>query len=460
MSYTTFYLCLTFALGYIFFGVESYVPVGRIGQSSILIGNKIYYFGGITDVGASDDAFYLDLSQSFNIVNPPWTQMPNIPFGSSWASVALDNSNNADIYLFGGMMFDVTTQKDSFKSFVYKFNVNSLSWNIPNVGGTAPSRRIEMKAISDNSGKIYIFGGASNSLVSASTRTFPNDMITFNIAGPSWSINTAVNGLATYSATLLSNGIIVYVGGLSPFNGNNNVIRIADISQILLFDTNSLTWSMNSARITATIPVESRQRHSAVLAPDDQIIIYGGTRTINNIDFNQVSPDVLVIDTKKDPFEITAPEVSTNIGKFPTLTAHSADLYGNYMIVAFGNITRQNAEPLGRNEKIYVMDIRNFTWINSLELTNQANNNKTTSSSGSQSSNNDKTTIILASVLGVLGGALIITAGFFAYRFISKRKTEKEVPSFFGSNFDRYDDDAGVPGTPVESRYNEFERFK
>ncbi|PKY43847.1 hypothetical protein RhiirA4_457942 [Rhizophagus irregularis] len=438
MSYTTFYLCLTFALGYIFFGVESYVPVGRIGQSSILIGNKIYYFGGITDVGASDDAFYLDLSQSFNIVNPPWTQMPNIPFGSSWASVALDNSNNADIYLFGGMMFDVTTQKDSFKSFVYKFNVNSLSWNIPNVGGTAPSRRIEMKAISDNSGKIYIFGGASNSLVSASTRTFPNDMITFNIAGPSWSINTAVNGLATYSATLLSNGIIVYVGGLSPFNGNNNVIRIADISQILLFDTNSLTWSMNSARITATIPVESRQRHSAVLAPIDQIIIYGGTRTINNIDFNQVSPDVLVIDTKKDPFEITAPEVSTNIG----------------------NITRQNAEPLGRNEKIYVMDIRNFTWINSLELTNQANNNKTTSSSGSQSSNNDKTTIILASVLGVLGGALIITAGFFAYRFISKRKTEKEVPSFFGSNFDRYDDDAGVPGTPVESRYNEFERFK
>ncbi|CAG8657745.1 5478_t:CDS:2 [Rhizophagus irregularis] len=426
MSYTTFYLCLTFALGYIFFGVESYVPVGRVGQSSILIGNKIYYFGGITDVGVSNDAFYLDLSQSFNIVNPPWTQMPNIPFGSSWASVALDNSNNADIYLFGGMMFDVTTQKDSFKSFVYKFNVNSLSWNIPNVGGTAPSRRIEMKAVSDNSGKIYIFGGASNSLVGAPTRTFPNDMITFNIAGPLWSINTAVNGLATYSATLLSNGIIVYVGGLSPFNGNNN-----------------------SARITATIPVESRQRHSAVLAPDDQIIIYGGTRTTDGVDFNQVSPDVLVIDTKKDPFEITAPEVSTNIGKFPTLTTHSADLYGNYMIVAFG-----------RSEKIYVMDIRNFTWINSLELTNQANNNKTTSSSGSQSSNNDKTTIILASVLGVLGGALIITAGFFAYRFISKRKTEKEVPGFFGSNFDRYDDDAGVPGTPVESRYNEFERFK
>ncbi|POG81367.1 hypothetical protein GLOIN_2v1835026 [Rhizophagus irregularis DAOM 181602=DAOM 197198] len=90
-------------------------------------------------------------------------------------------------------------------------------------------------------------------------------MITFDIADSSWSINTAVNGRATYSATLLSNGIIVYVGGLEPFNGNNDVVLIADISKILLFDTNSLTWSMNSARITASIPVENRQRHSAVL---------------------------------------------------------------------------------------------------------------------------------------------------------------------------------------------------
>jgi hypothetical protein len=46
---------------------------------------------------------------------------------------------------------------------------------------------------------------------------------------------------------------------------------------------------------------------------------------------------VLVLDTKKDPYEIRAPAVSTNIGKFPTLTGHTANLFGNYMIVAFGN---------------------------------------------------------------------------------------------------------------------------
>ncbi|RGB41480.1 hypothetical protein C1646_752029, partial [Rhizophagus diaphanus] len=112
----------------------------------------------------------------------------------SWASVALDSSNNTEVYLFGGIMFDVNTQKDSFKSLIYKFNINSISWNIPTVSGTAPSRRIEMKAISDNSGKIYIFGGAANFLIGAPTRTFFSDMITFDIADSSWSINTAVNG--------------------------------------------------------------------------------------------------------------------------------------------------------------------------------------------------------------------------------------------------------------------------
>ncbi|PKY23795.1 hypothetical protein RhiirB3_471648 [Rhizophagus irregularis] len=382
MSYKSFYLFLIFALKYIFFGVESYIPVGRIGHSSILIGNKIYYFGGITDVGASlNDVFYLDLSQPFNVANPPWIKITDIPFGSSWGSVALDNSNNTEVYLFGGITDDVNTQKDSFKSFVYKFNINSLSWNIPAVSGIAPSRRIEMKAISDNSGKIYIFGGAANLLVGAQTRTFFSDMIIFDIADSSWSINTAVNGRATYSATLLSNGIIVYVGGFEPFNGNNDVVLIADISKILLFDTNSLTWSTKSAKITASIPVENRQRHSAVL----------------------------------------------------------------------GNTTHKDDEPsLGKNGIIYVMDIRNFTWINSLD---QAADNKTlkTSSPVSQS-NKNKLKLLLATAFGISGGLLALTGGFFVYRWINIKKREKDhAPGFFGSN-----DDDSIPGTPTDDNLSSY----
>ena len=68
---------------------------------------------------------------------------------------------------------------------------------------------------------------------------------------------------------------------------------------------------------------------SYLKAPNGQIIIFGGTRSTANIVFAQVSPDVIVLDTKKDPPEITVPTVSTNIGKFPSLTAHTANLYEN-----------------------------------------------------------------------------------------------------------------------------------
>ena len=87
-NFNTFYLCLIFTFCYILFGVESYVPAGRVGHSSILVGNKIYFFGGATPYVTTNESFYLDLSQSFNVTNPPWTQVNGLPFESSFATVA------------------------------------------------------------------------------------------------------------------------------------------------------------------------------------------------------------------------------------------------------------------------------------------------------------------------------------------------------------------------------------
>jgi len=73
------------------------------------------------------------------------------------------------------------------------------------------------------------------------------------------------------------------------------------------------------------------------LAPNGQIVIYGGShQTVNFINVKS-SPDLIVLDTQKTPYEFTVPNVSTNIGTYPSLVAHSANLFGNYMIVAFGN---------------------------------------------------------------------------------------------------------------------------
>ena len=60
------------------------------------------------------------------------------------------------------------------------------------------------------------------------------------------------------------------------------------------------------------------------------IIIYGGVTYTHS----QVTPDLAVLNT--ETFEWTAPSVSSNIGDVPSLTCHSANLFENYMIVAFG----------------------------------------------------------------------------------------------------------------------------
>ena len=76
----------------------------------------------------------------------------------------------------------------------------------------------------------------------------------------------------------------------------------------------------------------------SIKAPNDQIIIFGGI-TDNYV---RPSPDIAVLNTKTEPFEWIATSVSSNIekiDKFPSLTGHTANLVGNYMIVAFGKLS-------------------------------------------------------------------------------------------------------------------------
>ncbi len=88
-----------------FFDVEPFFPIGRIAHSSILVGNKIYFFGGIISNSISNELFYLDVSQPFIVANPSWVELSGIPFKSVFATVALNDVNNdPNIYLFGGFI--------------------------------------------------------------------------------------------------------------------------------------------------------------------------------------------------------------------------------------------------------------------------------------------------------------------------------------------------------------------
>src|ERR1043166_7261516 len=99
MPYHNYVLFYLFFITYLFLEVESSTSAGRLAHTSVLVGDKLYFFGGITDTssGSSNEVFYLDVSQPFNIQAPSWndlTPSAGIPFKSSWATASLSNINN------------------------------------------------------------------------------------------------------------------------------------------------------------------------------------------------------------------------------------------------------------------------------------------------------------------------------------------------------------------------------
>ena len=243
MPYHNYVLFYLFFITYLFLEIKSFTPAGRSAHSSVLVGKKIYFFGGVLDSKfCSNEVFYLDVSQPFNIQVPLWNDLiPNagIPFKSCWGTVSLSDINNEQtIYLFGGVNEDIITNTDNFKSIIHSFKLNSLSWNIPTVNGIPPERRREMNSVIDNTGKMYIFSGGADEIVGSPTTRFFNDTVIFNTVELSWSIiNSLVIARAGHTATILPNGIIVYIGGF------DSSAKTINISQITLYNTKSMTWT-------------------------------------------------------------------------------------------------------------------------------------------------------------------------------------------------------------------------
>jgi N-acetylneuraminic acid mutarotase len=242
-NYISFYL---FFFIYFFLEIESFVPARRYAHSSILVRNKLYFLGGGSGTASlggicSNEVFYLDVTQSFNVEVPPWnvlTSNSGIPFRSCWGTVSL--VDNQTIYLIGGLMHNIFTDNDAYVSFVYSFSLASLTWTVPTIKGNPPSLRRSMNSVIDNTRRIYIFGGNNYFIASIKEQAEFNDMIILNTADLSWTLLSStidISKRAEYTATLLSSGMIVYIGG---FN-NDGTIKI---TQINLYDTKSSIWSV------------------------------------------------------------------------------------------------------------------------------------------------------------------------------------------------------------------------
>ncbi|PKY57648.1 hypothetical protein RhiirA4_478845, partial [Rhizophagus irregularis] len=125
---------------------------------------------------------------------------------------------------------DVNTDLDSFKSVLYSYNLETNEWIIPTTNGIAPGRRREINGVINNkTGKFYVFGGLSD-FTGAENTIALNDMNIFDTISLTWSKGASIYAplpRTDYTATLLYNGIIVFVGGRET----NNFVDV-DINQV------------------------------------------------------------------------------------------------------------------------------------------------------------------------------------------------------------------------------------
>src|SRR5436190_1997077 len=113
-------------------------------------------------------------------------------------------------------------------------DTNNSSWYRLSMQGPSPHQRDSWQAASDKQGKVYLYGGCYNINCTASNAT----MFTFDTTHYSWTTTVQSNPpnfQLYYSATMLSDGRIIYIGGT-----NYNTISSRNVLSIIsLFITKS-----------------------------------------------------------------------------------------------------------------------------------------------------------------------------------------------------------------------------
>nr|CAG8481668.1 2017_t:CDS:10 [Entrophospora candida] len=369
----------------------------RYAHASALIDNKLYVMCGVFNTALSKNFFYLDLSKSFTDKLPPLVDViSNFPVKGAWLTASAGGHNNTTIFLFGGILQDAIDNND----LIFAFPSPDGPWQRLPISGTPPiGPRAGVKSVIDENGKMYLFGGDNGGGV-----TTNNNMYILDTINLMWSNGGDADPAfrRTHApGVLLKSGEILYIGGYT------DKFTTVDINTVLVYNTKSSKWSATTA---VGDVIQTRFYHTAVLAPDGKIIIYGGANTENG---TMSEPAMVLLDTNNSPYSWSIPNIPSNPPPPPPLMQHTANLVGNYMIVAFGSLSLFTQS----SSEIYLFDTHTYTWVTRFDQ--QSNSSTTTNSIG---------------VGATLGAIILIGAvAFLIYHYYKKKKIENVYPTA-GSN--------------------------
>jgi N-acetylneuraminic acid mutarotase len=225
--------------------------------------NTLLMFGGENATNSYTNNLY-QLTQSSDTFNWQILQQNNAPPGTLYAQAVVTNNNN-NMYLLGGMTNTTNNQIVPLQNYQFSFSTNtwtpSSSNNVTLSNTTQlPYNRKLFSATYDNQNKIYIYGGALNE-----TAIF-SDFYSLDITTQQYTaLPTPQIPRYGHTASLLSNGKLVVIGGIAQTNQNGAISSIlAPMNQIYVFDTKTNTW--NSQAASGAVLPSTRTSHTAVVS--------------------------------------------------------------------------------------------------------------------------------------------------------------------------------------------------
>jgi hypothetical protein len=189
-------------------------PAIRTFHTATLIGNKLYFVGGLLNITADGSVvpvgkefFYLDVSSPFNTKELLWQDLSSIytvPFHAGAAAVK-GGANNNTLFLYGGVVYGSTA---AAAELVYTFDTQSNTWSIPTIAGVNTIRKNSLTSIIGYNGKMYLWGGIADEVG-------VNSMLILDTIKLSWEMGSLVDAptpRSNYGAVLLPDQTIIYMG--------------------------------------------------------------------------------------------------------------------------------------------------------------------------------------------------------------------------------------------------------